>query len=453
MGPIRVVIFIAGLALLLTSPSVWAADPRMEVLEKELKARDQVIQQLMQRMERLEKQVQESEKVQMVPAAVQAPASTGATAKPETPSLSERLKALEESSVFKFFKETEISGYVAATYNYNFNSPEPQDNRFHVFDLDANTFTFNAAELSLLKTSTSESPLGYGLVFSVGHDARVFTADWNGDGTSDTNTFELTEGYVTYKAPVGEGLDVKLGKFITLLGAEVIKRPANFNISRSYLFGFAIPFTHTGLLLSYPLHSTFNVTAGVVNGWDNVIDNNDGKTFTGQAVFTPADVFSLTVNGIFGPEQNNSSNERWVIDVVSTLKPFKNFTLLGNFDYGHESNVPAIGGQDATWWGVAVVANYDFTEQFGVAVRGEYFRDAEGVRTGATVPTDPLQTLVGADLYGATLTFHYKLWDHVLARLEYRYDFSGGDNLFFGSSLGSARDDQNIIQFEVIYMF
>ena len=449
MGRIRAVTLVTILSLLHPHPFLWAADPQMGVLEKELKARDQVIQQLMQRVERLEKQVQESEKVQMVPAAVQTPASPGATAKPETPSLSERLKALEESSVFKFFKETEIGGYVAATYNYNFNKPEPQDSRFHVFDLDANTFTFNAAELSLLKTSTSESPLGYGLVFSVGHDARVFTADWTGDGISDTNTFELTEGYVTYKAPVGEGLDLKLGKFITLLGAEVIKRTANFNISHSYLFGFAIPFTHTGLLLSYPLHPTFNVTAGVVNGWDNAIDNNDAKTFIGQAVFTPAEIFSVAVNGIWGAEQNNNDkNSRWVIDVVPTLKPFKDLTLLANFDYGREENVAAIG-RDAQWWGVAVVANYDFTDKFGVALRGEYFRDDDGVRTSATDPTDPLQTLVGADLYEATLTLHYKLFDHVLTRLEYRYDFSGGDKLFFGS----ARDDQNIIQLEVIYMF
>ena len=448
MGPIRAVIFIAGLALLLAPPFVWAADPQGDLL-KALEAREKVIQELLQRVERLEKQVQEGEKVQMVPAAVQAPASTGATAKPETPSLSERLKALEESPVIKFFKETEIGGYVAATYNYNFNGPEPQDNRFHVFDLDANTFTFNAAELSLLKTSTSESPLGFGLVFSVGHDARVFTADWTGDGASDANTFELTEGYVTYKAPVGEGLDIKLGKWITLLGAEVIKRTANFNISHSYLFGFAIPFTHTGLLLSYPVHSTLSLSAGVVNGWDNVIDNNDAKTFIGQAVFTPAEIFSVAVNGIWGAEQNNNDrNTRWVIDVVPTLKPFKDFTLLGNFDYGREENVAAIG-RNAQWWGVAVVANYDFTEQFGVAVRGEYFRDDDGVRVGATDPTDPLQTLVGADLWEATLTLHYKLSDHILTRLEYRYDFSGGDKLFFGS----ARDDQNIIQVEVIYMF
>ena len=83
-----------------------------------------------------------------------------------------------------------------------------------------------------------------------------------------------------------------------------------------------------------------------------------------------------------------------------------------------------------------------------MALRGEYFRDAEGVRTGATDPTDPLQTLVGTDLYEATLTFHYKPWNHVLTRLEYRYDFSGGDKLFF-----SHRDDQNIIQVEVMYLF
>lgn len=444
-----VAIFLA-IALFLVVPTAWGADPEVEDLRKELQAKDKVIQELMQRMERLEKEVRETQKVQMVPAAVQAPPSPGAAEKPEKPTLGERIKALEDSPVIKFFKETQIGGYVAATYNQNLNSPQPQDNRFHVFDFDANTFTFNNAELSLIKASTAESPIGFGVVFNVGHDARVITADWTGDGTSDTNTFELQQGYVTYKVPLGEGLDVKLGKWATLLGAEVIESVNNFNISRSYLFGFAIPFTHTGLLLTYPVDSLVSLSAGVVNGWDNVIDNNDAKTFIGQMLFTPAEIFSLAVNGIWGPEQaDQNKNKRWVIDVVPTLKPFKDFTLQANFDYGEEGNVSSIG-RDAQWWGIALIANYDFTDQFGVALRGEFFNDDDGVRTSAT---NRRGVGVEAELWETTLTLKYKPYEKFMVRLEYRYDFAPDTDFFFENSRRGFRQDQSILQVEAAYLF
>ncbi len=42
------------------------------------------------------------------------------------------------------------------------------------------------------------------------------------------------------------GLTLKGGKFVTLLGQKVIESPNNLNFSRGYLFGLAIPLTHTG---------------------------------------------------------------------------------------------------------------------------------------------------------------------------------------------------------------
>jgi hypothetical protein len=46
---------------------------------------------------------------------------------------------------------------------------------------------------------------------------------------------------------------VKGGKFVTLLGYEVIEAPNNLNFSRSFLFSLAIPLTHVGALVTYPV--------------------------------------------------------------------------------------------------------------------------------------------------------------------------------------------------------
>lgn len=210
-------------------------------------------------------------------------------------------------------------------------------------------------------------------------------------GTNDTfpfrNThkYDLQEAYVSFLLPLGDGLIVKGGKFVTLLGYEVIESPNNLNFSRGYLFALAIPLTHTGGLLSYTFGEQFSVTAGVVLGWDNSRDNNDAVSYTGQFAFTPVKDLTANLNWIVGPEQtDNKANQRAVVNYTG----IKNTTLGLNVDYGFEQDeafLRSLGtrqNNDATWWGIAGYGAYDFTEWFRLALRQEFFRDADGARTG-----------------------------------------------------------------------
>ena len=89
----------------------------------------------------------------------------------------------------------------------------------------------------------------------------------------------IEEGYISYLAPVGKGLQIDFGKFTTPIGAEVIEAKDNWNYSRSLLFALAIPYYHTGLRLTYAPTSKVSVMGLVVNGWNNVVENNSGKTY------------------------------------------------------------------------------------------------------------------------------------------------------------------------------
>src|SRR5262249_56129150 len=104
----------------------------------------------------------------------------------------------------------------------------------------------------------------------------------------------------------GKGLSSKGGKSVTLLGAEVIEPWANYNYSRSFLFGFAIPFTNTGVLATYPIFDTLSVSFGGVVGWDNVADNNNSPSFMGNVTWTAPDWPTLGLNGISRPQQTNT---------------------------------------------------------------------------------------------------------------------------------------------------
>jgi hypothetical protein len=79
---------------------------------------------------------------------------------------------------------------------------------------------------------------------------------------------------------------LKAGKFVTLLGYEVIESPLDLNYSRGYLFSLAIPLTTTGGLVSYSFTDWLSAQAGLVLGWDRSNTDNSGPSGTGQIAVT-----------------------------------------------------------------------------------------------------------------------------------------------------------------------
>ena len=381
------------------APAAWAGDPSNSEMVKEFQNMKSEIRVLQQKTSTLELQNAEKD-------------STIKSLQGQVQKTNEDLTGL---SAYNFIKDIEVSGYVSAIFTDTLTNPSDSARKLGVFETNAHSFDNSAFKLVFEKPTSTESRAGFRVDILSGETGRLLgnaTADVP-TGSTGLDDFELEQAYVTYKADVGDGLDIYAGKFVTLLGAEVIESPLNYNISRSILFGFAIPFTHTGIRATYPLTDTISVTAGVNNGWDNNDDLNHGYSYEGQVAWSPNDDFSLTVNGIWGPEQmGEERNKRGVIDVVANWTPTEKLTLIGNFDWGHETGVivthegfiyatepdPDVAQPGPTlitmvdqtydsksvadWYGGALVANYQFTDRFALAGRAEYFVDADGARTG-----------------------------------------------------------------------
>jgi hypothetical protein len=329
----------------------------------------------------------------------------------------------------------EVKGYVEGQYNYNFNDPIDQANAFRVFDTKANSFTFNMAELAL--TKSSEAGTGFGLVLNYGLDARAINLD---PATGPGDNFEVQQAYVSQKT-LGD-MELKLGKFATLHGAEVIEGPSNYNISRSILFGWAIPFTHTGLRLHAEMGPMLSGHLGINNGWDNVSDNNKGKSAELQVGLTPMDMLSVSVTGMYGPEATSGTDNdnRGLVDVVATIKPMDGLAIVLNYDRGSQEAAGGAGTASALWQGYAVYANLGIGEKHSVTLRGEVFDDQDGFRT-STVQT----------LREATLTFACKMRESLEWRAEYRYDQSNQD--VFVDDKGVAKDTQSTVALAAYYTF
>ncbi len=138
-----------------------------------------------------------------------------------------------------------LSIYLQAGYTYNTNAGtingEPEQNDYRWFDHKANSFTLDLAEIVFSKDAALGSA-GYKLKFSAGETAKWIHArglsgappsstlpganPWAGEGT---DSFDVTEAYVSYNAAVGKGIRFDLGKFATFMGAEVIEAIDNPN--------------------------------------------------------------------------------------------------------------------------------------------------------------------------------------------------------------------------------
>ncbi len=328
-----------------------------------------------------------------------------------------------------------VTGYLDTSYEYqsgtgSFSSGTPD----RVFDTRSNSFTLHQAAITIAR----QPKQGWGAVVNLtaGQDAEVIKSY----PVSGGSNFDVTQAFVQYATGP---LTLMLGKFVTLAGAEVIASPSDTNFSRSILFGYAIPFTHTGLRATYALGDRWTLELGVNNGWDQVSDANKQKTVEYGVSFAPLKTVSLSVQGYAGREPvaitNNvpsaAQGQRLLIDAIATWNVTDRWTLIANYDYGSQKDDTA-GAAIGTyqWDGVAVYANYQFSGAWQLSVRGEYFDDRNGYRTGVVDPA----TGAGQKWKELTATLNYAPTQHVVVRLEGRYDRSSVADAFTESQQPSS---------------
>lgn len=379
-----------------------------------------------------------------------------------------------------------------STQNPGVTGPANQHAALRQFDTSNNTFNINAVKIALEKAlpDKNEWAAGFRIDTIYGEDAKYLgdTAlnDNIGFGALNNSGLALEQALVKFRIPVGNGLDIYMGKFVTFLGYEVIESPANLNFSRGLLFTNAIPLTHTGIYADYKFNDTVEAKLGIVDGWNNstsgsvgtvgltgtsisTFGTNDsssfGKAITGQLTITaPGKNANITQSFIYSPEGEPGvvgvdNGPVVVYDIWGNWNPTfvkDNALLLGfNVDFGYNgaSGNPApptftvpgalagltTGSNDSnTWWGIALYSQYKFNKVFSLAGRLEYLHEDAGT----------FQKFAGSgntDDYSATLTASFNIWDNLLTRLEYRHD-----ELDLGAPGGTQQDE---ISVNAVYSF
>jgi hypothetical protein len=402
-----------------------------------------------------------------------------------------------------------LSGYVDVSYTEQFGG---RGTAFgggqavgHEFDVNNNNFNVNAVKIALEKALPDKNDwaAGFRIDTILGSDAKFLTDDAMGD---DGENIALEQALVKFRIPVGNGLDIYAGKFVTFLGYEVIESPANPNFSRGLLFTNLIPLTHTGVYADYKFNDTLEAKFGVVDGWNNSISPTTsdaagdypfgGKAITGQLnINAPGKNANITQSFIYSPSGaedpafNGSTDNGpvFVYDIWGNWSPTfvkdSALTLGFNFDFGYNgasgtnvANEPGFGSGSGgnntavndsnTWWGAALYAQYKVNKVLTLAARGEYIHEdgAENPQFGANFSdTDGNNefSFQQVDDFSETLTASFAIWDNLLTRVEYRYDHvvngSTTANNQTATSAGANNvatyQDQNEVSLEAVYSF
>lgn len=308
--------------------------------------------------------------------------------------------------------------FAETIYTYNFNRPSSSKNQLRVFDTEAEALRLDVVEIVLQKKAGKPGELGFRIDAIGGSSLPHVTAAtglFRDEVTGEAKDFDLLQAFVTYVAPLGRGLTVDAGKFTTHIGYEVVEGPdsTNDNVSRSLLFGWTNPVTHTGIRVTYPISDTFSAQAIVALGWDVVKDNNDSRSFGAQLIYAPTPRVKMALNAMIGPEKlDNDRDQRRAYDAWISWTAGKRLLIAANADYGDEQG----SGPDrrlARWYGLAVYARVTVDARFALSVRGETFDDPDGVRTGTS---QTLQEL--------TFTPEWKIGKGFVLRGDLRRDWS-----------------------------
>ena len=293
-----------------------------------------------------------------------------------------------------------ISGWIDGGITFNPDIPRDNQNFGRLFDDRANEPLLNQAVINferVLAAQPGEFDWGFKAQFMFGSDARYIHSLGLLDSVMKTSLYQpdIVEAYVSLHLSLltERGVDVKLGKWVTLEGAETIDPRTNVFYSHTYIFNFGIPFNHTGALFTVHTTNWLDLMAGVTRGVNtSVEDNNDSPAFDG-GVGLNLNEGKLVVSASthIGPETpNNNSALRYLNDITVTWKIRDKLTSITDMNYARDDLANADG------FGVAQYLTYAITDKVTAKIRGEIWRDDKGFFVAQFAdPHDPVRALDG----------------------------------------------------------
>ena len=318
-----------------------------------------------------------------------------------------------------------VGAFVDAYYAYNSNDPADHTNFFPGVGTSAKRHDEISINLAQVDLTLEPKPVGFKLALGFGTSTEVVHAAEPGGPFVGPKVWEhVVQASASWQAT--DRLLFEAGVYPSHIGFESFQTRDNWNYTRSWL-GELSPYYQTGLKTAYRFSEHWSGQLHILNGWQSIAENNSSKAVGTQVAYSSNKV-SASFNTFVGAELPGDDDDYRVMgDLVATIRPTDSLSLGVSVDAAREER-PV--GDSARWWGMGLYARYAKpTSKTAFAVRGEYYDDEDGAISGTA---QTLKEITG--------TIEHRSADHLVLKLEGRYDRSSAD-VFAGDAgeAGSAR--------------
>jgi len=358
---------------------------------------------------------------------------------------------------------SKIYGWVATSINFSTSG----HNNFPVsYDIFPNKIELNQAVIYVERlpdtVQTSHFDWGYHLTAFYGIDYRFTTA--KGYFSQQLLKFNRQYGfdpvleYLDLYFPVKDGLNIRIGRFLSVPGIEAQLAPNNYNMTHSLLYTID-PFTDTGIFASLKLNKQWMVQFGLSGGHDVAPWTSDAKLSgifcLNYSTKSNNDNFYACANGINDGKYAYNNLQHY--DLTWYHKFNSKWHTATEVWYMYERDVPNVAGNvanpitpelgangafcstgmlrcTAPEWAVVNYVNREVNSKLMIGFRSDLLDDKKGQRTGfATKYTE--NTLYATRYIGSTIMLRPEL------RFDHSWDlaaYNGGtarNQLFFGMDL------------------
>jgi len=301
-------------------------------------------------------------------------------------------------------KNVTIGGYIDTYFAYDFNQPKNGTVPYFVSSANHNDFSINLAYLDLRYTTNRIR-------------ARIVPGFGSYMDANYTNEKGLFKHVV--EASVGICLSKKRNIWLEsgVLGSPFTNESAiskdHFMYTRSLAPEY-VPYYLSGVKLSIPLNDKWNIYTYILNGWQQITDQNNGKSIATQIEFRPNENHLFNWNTYVGDERSISNpafRMRYFSDIYWIASPSKKFSFISCVYAGMQTMAKQ---KEAFWWQANLSGKWKFSDVHSLAGRIEYFNDPQN----CMISNQYMNQKVG--IFSAGLCYNVAIQEHALFRLDAR---------------------------------
>lgn len=303
---------------------------------------------------------------------------------------------------------TKIYGWLEPSLNFstssNTNAPEANDVYSNRFELSQSVLYIERLPNTVQR---EHADWGYHLTALFGTDYRFTTA--KGYGNSQWNDshrqygFDPTLEYLDVYLPrIAQGMNLRIGRFISVPGIEAQLAPNNYIFSHSLLYSID-PFTDTGILATAKINDNWLLQLGLTGGHDVALWTSDAKPSATACIdystTSVNDNLYLCANGINSAKYAYNNLQQY--DATWYHRFSKSIHMATESWYMYERDVPSITGSikpetganpafclpgeqrcTAPEYAAVNFLQKELSEHDFLSFRSDFLNDKKGQRTG-----------------------------------------------------------------------